>query len=677
MRHFLLPIALILAVSALLIASDGSSRTRQRQREGASIPRIAIVQHAAQAAIDEGVEGVIAALAARGYEDGRTAKLTRFNAQGDIATANDIALRTVDGSFDIVISASTVSMQGVANANRAGRTRHIFGVVADPASAGVGISRENPVDHPPHMAGIGSFMSVEKVLGLAREMNPGLKRLGLVWHTSETNSLAYTEATRAACAKLGIELFEANAESSSAVGEAAGSLVPRNLDAFLVTPDVMVLVAVDSIVAVADRAGIPVISVVPPNVRRGALFDLGLDYRTIGLDTGDLAADVLDGLDPAGVPVTNLVPEQLNLNLQKLATFKERWRLPAGLEARARLVVAQDGSERINPDARYAPAPAVALDPLAPHAVAKRQYRMGLAYFAPEQGAETTMRGLFEGLSALGYVESRNLEVRRAHAQGEIANIPVILQNFDGQADLDLIMTMTTPCLAGACAIVRNRPLVFMYVFDPIAAGAGRSATDHLPGVTGVGSFPPIEETESLLRQMFPTLRAVGSVYNNAEANSVKVVGVQRALLAKHGIRLEEVTVSATNEILQATQSLAQRDVDVIWVAGDNTVGQGFDALLKGARDANLPVVTNDTEYVQRGALMGVGISWYETGQAASRVVARVLSGQKTASIPLQQVAVKQVILNDTEAARFQVRFPPEVATDALHVTTDVASEAP
>jgi ABC-type uncharacterized transport system substrate-binding protein len=675
-RHFLLPLALILAVSALLIASDGSGRSRQLQREDAGLPRIAIVQHVAQAAIDEGVDGVIAALAARGYEDGRTAKLTRFNAQGDIATANDIAVRAVDGSFDLVISASTVSMQAVANANRAGRTRHIFGVVADPASAGVGISRENPLDHPAHMAGIGSFMSVEKVLGLAREMNPGLKRLGLVWHTSETNSRAYTEATRKACTKLGIELFEANAETSSAVGEAAASLVPKNLDAFLVTPDVMVLVAVDAIVAVADRARIPVISVVPPNVRRGALFDLGLDYHTIGFDTGMLAADVLDGLDPAGVPVTNLVPEQLNLNLKQLAAFKERWRLPAGLEARARVVVTQDG-ERANPDARYAPAPAVIADPLAPHAVADREYRMGLAYFAPEQGAETTMRGLFEGLSSLGYVESRNLEIRRAHAQGEIANIPVILQNFDGQADLDLIMTMTTPCLAGACAIVRNRPLVFMYVFDPIAAGAGRSATDHLPGVTGIGSFPPIEETESLLRQVFPTLRAVGSVYNNAEANSVKVVGVQRELLAKHGIRLEEVTVSATNEILQATQSLAQRDVDVIWVAGDNTVGQGFDALLKGARDANLPVITNDTEYVERGALMGVGISWFETGQAASRVVARVLSGQKTASIPLQQVAVKQVIVNDAEAARFKVRFPPELAASAAHVTTVTAPEVP
>jgi hypothetical protein len=142
----------------------------------------------------------------------------------------------------------------------------------------------------------------------------------------------------------------------------------------------MVLVAVDAIVAVADRARIPVISVVPPNVRRGALFDLGLDYHTIGFDTGMLAADVLDGLDPAGVPVTNLVPEQLNLNLKQLAAFKERWRLPAGLEARARVVVTQDG-ERANPDARYAPAPAVIADPLAPHAVADREYRMGCAGF--------------------------------------------------------------------------------------------------------------------------------------------------------------------------------------------------------------------------------------------------------------------------------------------------------
>ncbi len=675
MRHFLLPVAFILAVSGLLIASDAPPG-KAKQASDSGVPRIAIIQHAAQMAFDESVAGMIETLAARGYADGKGARLTRFNAQGDIATANDIALRAVDGSFDLVLTSSTVSMQGVANVNRGGKARHVFGVVADPASAGVGISRDDPLDHPPNMAGIGSFMPVEKVLSLARQMNPGLARIGLVWHTAETNSRAYTDATRKACAALGIELIEANAETSGAVGEAAGSLVARGIDAFLVTPDVVVLVAVDALVGVADRAGIPVISAVPPNVRKGALFDLGIDYRSIGNDTGTLAADILDGLDPAAVPVINLVPEQLHLNLVKFAQFAPDWQIPAGLEARARLLIGPDG-ERVQSDAHYTPPKVVDEDPLAPHARPGREYRIGLAYFAPEEGAETTMRGLFEGLAELGYVEGQNLEVRRVHAQGEIANIPVMLQNLDGQSDLDLVMTMTTPCLAGACAVVRNRPLVFTYVFDPIAAGAGRSATDHLPGLTGVGSFPPIEDTLAFIREVVPEVDAIGTVYNSAEANSVKVLSVQRELLAPLGIRLEEVTVSATNEILQATQSLAQKDIDLIWIAGDNTLAQGFTAVIKAAREAHLPLITNDPEFVVKGALAGVGISWYETGQATSRVVARVLSGQRTASLPLQQVAVKQVILNDSEATRLGIRFPEALSRQARHVVTDPALEAP
>ena len=59
-------------------------------------------------------------------------------------------------------------------------------------------------------------------------------------------------------------------------------------------------------------------------------------------------------------------------------------------------------------------------------------------------------------------------------------NIPAIMQNYDS-SEVDLIMTITTPCLAGACNKVKHEPEVFACVTDPIAAGVGKSHTDHLP----------------------------------------------------------------------------------------------------------------------------------------------------------------------------------------------------
>src|SRR5438045_8834550 len=113
---------------------------------------------------------------------------------------------------------------------------------------------------------------------------------------------------------------------------------------------------------------------------------------------------------------------------------------------------------------------------------------------------------------------------------------------------------MTTPCLTSACNAVRNKPVVFTYVYDPIAAGAGKSRTEHLANVTGVGSFPPVADTIDVIAQLVPGVKSVGTLYNSSEANSRKVVSVARDLFTKRGIKLEEVTVTGTSDVAQAAQ---------------------------------------------------------------------------------------------------------------------------
>jgi ABC-type uncharacterized transport system substrate-binding protein len=236
------------------------------------------------------------------------------------------------------------------------------------------------------------------------------------------------------------------------------------------------------------------------------------------------------------------------------------------------------------------------------------------------------------------------LEIRRSHAQGEIANIPSLLQNYDNQ-DVDLILTMTTPCLTSACNTVRKKPVVFTYVYDPIAAGAGKSRTDHVAHVTGVGSFPPVDDTISVIQQLVPAVKSVGTLYNSSEANSRKVVSVARELFTKRGIKLEEVTVTGTSDVAQAAQVLAGRNIQALWITGDNTALQAFDAIAKVSIDRRLPLINNDPEFVERGALACVGLGWYAPGRAAAKLAVRVLLGQNPHNLPIEEVAVKQLVL--------------------------------
>ncbi len=290
--------------------------------------------------------------------------------------------------------------------------------------------------------------------------------------------------------------------------------------------------------------------------------------------------------------------------------------------------------------------------------------RIGLLYFAPEEGADLCMRGIFDGLKEQGLEKGRNLDVLSAHAQGEIANIPMLVQNYMSQG-VDLIFTMTTPCLTAACSLARNKRVVFTYCYDPVAAGAGTSFTSHLPNITGVGSFPPVADTVDLIQKLVPGVKAVGTVYNTSEANSVKVISVAREIFKKRGIALEEVTATNTSEVFQSAQVACSRKVQAMWVTGDNTALQSFDGIVKATKNAKLPLIINDPEFTARGALACVGLGWYPAGKAGGLLAARVLHGEDPRNIPFQEVAMQKLVLNQKEASTLGIVFPPDVIKGA------------
>ena len=84
-------------------------------------------------------------------------------------------------------------------------------------------------------------------------------------------------------------------------------------------------------------------------------------------------------------------------------------------------------------------------------------FKLGVVYFAPEEGADLCMKALFDSLKAEGIEEGKNLQVLKAHAQAEIANIPLLIQNYDNQ-DVNAIVTLTTPCLTAACSMAKKKP---------------------------------------------------------------------------------------------------------------------------------------------------------------------------------------------------------------------------
>lgn len=336
LRKLRLGFVLLLVAATILLALDLPSRNAGSKNGKRAVPRIAIVQHASIKAIEDGRIGLLEQFAKRGFRDGSSVTIKSFNAEGDIGTANAIAKDVVAGSFDMVITISTPSLQTVAAANKsANQVPHVFGLVTDPYAAGVGIDATDHSKHPPYMTGFGSMQPIESLFKRIKEMNSEAKRIGLVWNPAESNSFAQTKLAREICKNMSLELIEGSVENSAGVQESVNSVIARGVDAIWISGDITVSAATTVVIRAATNAGIPVFSSLPSSVMQGGTLDLGADYVSIGRTLGNMAADILDGKSPASIPVENITDEILLYNETTLPKLRHSWVITPAIRQRA------------------------------------------------------------------------------------------------------------------------------------------------------------------------------------------------------------------------------------------------------------------------------------------------------------------------------------------------------
>ena len=133
--------------------------------------------------------------------------------------------------------------------------------------------------------------------------------------------------------------MEVNAENSSSVYEASQALVSRGAEALWVGGDNTVEIAMDMMVKAARSGKIPVFCNNPDMPAKGALFGLGANYYQVGVAAGNIAADMLEGANPASIPVENVVPEKLFINRKALQGLKDNWSLSEELVKRADKII--------------------------------------------------------------------------------------------------------------------------------------------------------------------------------------------------------------------------------------------------------------------------------------------------------------------------------------------------
>jgi putative ABC transport system substrate-binding protein len=253
-----------------------------------------IVDHPA---INATRDGIIKALADAGYAEGTTLDLEVQNAQGSMPTQVQINDGFVAKSPDLIIAISTPSAQTAMSATS--DIPIVFAAVTDPLGAGLVDSYEAPGRN---LTGSSDRTPIYSQLELIKQIVPTAASVGVIYNSGEANSVAQVDEIKIEAQKLGLAIVEATATQSSAVPDAARSLVGK-VDAIFAPTDSTVISAIEAVVRVGEEADLPVFAGDTGSVERGALAALGLNYFDIGLLAGQLAVVILNGAEPATLPV--------------------------------------------------------------------------------------------------------------------------------------------------------------------------------------------------------------------------------------------------------------------------------------------------------------------------------------------------------------------------------------
>ncbi len=645
-RRLALGVVLIGAAAGLLLLSDLGSRAKQKGGAAQGRPAsatVALLQHASQSILEEGRQGMVSGMAERGWKEGDNLTIRHFNAEGDNTVSQAIAREMVNSSPNLMLTISTPSLQAVANANRNTRIPHVFGLVTNPLVTGVGIT--GPRDHPAWLAGFGSMQPVAQAFDTARSMNPDLKTVGVVWNAAEANAEAQVSLARGICAERGLTLLETTVDSSAGVGEAAGALIARGAEALWVCGDVTVMTAIDALVGAAKRAGIPVFTVIPPSVKRGTLFDLGADYFEVGRITGRLAGDILNGKDPATVEIQNVMPEVLAINLQALDGLKGNWKVPDALREKATLLIDEQGGEKERAPRAGIQAGEASANP------GGKKWRIAVITYNETPPSEETLAGMDEGWSKSPLKAGKDYSLSLRNAQGDIAALSGIVDAALTEG-ADIVVPLSTPTLQACIHKIRDLPVVFSLVANPVAAGAGRSSTDHLSNVTGVSVLGPAGEMLDMLEKYYPSYRRFGTLFCPAETNSVDLKDSLAAMCRERGLTLEAVAANSPGELPDAALSMTSRRIDAVLQISDNLSSSGFVAIARAAKQAWVPLFSLNSTTVPLGAPIAMGRDYHEAGRQTVRMIERIIAGETPASIPflLPPKVVRTVSLPNAQA---------------------------
>lgn len=258
--------------------------------------KIGICQQLEHQALDSATEGFKAALTEKLGE--KNVQFDYKNAQGEQANSATIATKFVNDKVDLIMANATISLQACAAATA---DIPIVGTsVTDFIEAGVVDSNEKPGRN---VTGTSDLAPIDQQIDLLRRLVPDAKKVGILYCSSESNSVFQANKAEEALKAAGIAVQTYTIADSNDIQQVVTNMV-TDCDAIYIPTDNTVADNMEGVKNITVPAKIPVICGEENMCSVGGLATLSISYYNLGYNTGLMAYEILvNGKKPSDMQI--------------------------------------------------------------------------------------------------------------------------------------------------------------------------------------------------------------------------------------------------------------------------------------------------------------------------------------------------------------------------------------
>ena len=293
----IISILTLLAASVLIVGCANKKEEAKTEK----VYKIGVSQIVEHPALDD---------AKKGFEDaikksGLKVEFDDKNANKDMSAQTMIMQQFKNDKKDLVFAISTPTAQA-AMAQIDPATPIVFSSVSDPTGAGL-VGK-------PNITGTSGVPEIESNLKLIKEAFPNAKKIGVLYNTSEQNSVVQVKMLKELAPKYG---FEVVAESSTNANEMVSALakISKEIDVFYAIQDSTLVTYFKNLSEKMNEQKIPIIGSNEVYTNLGGLISQGTTDYQIGYRAGEMAVEILkNGKKPSDIKIESVQKPTISIN---------------------------------------------------------------------------------------------------------------------------------------------------------------------------------------------------------------------------------------------------------------------------------------------------------------------------------------------------------------------------